>query len=126
MRRIRLRQAFAAPFNRGEDRVANAPGLRAQLVEVEPAGITGAEHLGGRLPRDPADAPLQDCGRVLDADVLRRAVLIGTRSAHCLGGVDNAEIAPIDDGGGHGGLPCGRRRAGYRMSVASSTSTLYV
>src|SRR4030095_10222223 len=85
-----------------ENRIADALGLRLELVHVDLADVAVAHDLVRGFARNDAEPPLDERERALHGEILRRAVFVRPYAAHRLGREDVAEDVGIDDGSGHG------------------------
>ena len=81
-----------------ENRIADALGLRAQLVEIELRDVAVTDDFVRGFLRDDAEAALHDRQRLFDLDVLRGTVFVGPHVTHRFAAEDVAEDARIDDG----------------------------
>src|SRR5204862_393212 len=84
-----------------EASVAVAPGLRAQLAQVDSLEPAVAHDLRGRRCGDDAEPGLDARQSGLDVEIFARAVLVGPDLAHGLGAEEVAEDDGVDAGCGH-------------------------
>ena len=75
----------------GEDRVADALGLRLQLGEVDVVNAALGDDFVGALGRDDAHAALHARQRRFDLQVVASASLVAEDAAHLWGAEDVAE-----------------------------------
>ena len=104
-----LAEAVAAEgvdlVDHGDDGIADALGLPAQLDHVDLVEAAVADDLVGRLLRDDAELALHLGQGGLDVEVVLGPVLVGPDGAHLVGAEDALEDVGVDDGGRHGGSP---------------------
>src|SRR5258708_36231198 len=88
-------------LDHAQHRVADALGLRAQLLQVDFLEPAVAHDLRGRLPGDDAERGLYARQSRLDVEIFALAVLVGPHLAHGLGAEEVAEDGGVDDGCWH-------------------------
>ncbi len=88
-------------LDHAQHRVADALGLRAQLLQVDHLEPAVAHDLRRRLCGDDAEPGLDARQSRLDVEIFARAVLVGPHLAHGLGAEEVAEDGGVNDGCGY-------------------------